>query len=300
MCQLRPVDTLEVVPPLLRQMRSPADTATDKHARGHVLVVGGSRETPGGVLLAGIASLRVGAGQVQLATANSVAAALAIAVPEARVIGLQETDTGAVCGRAAAVLAAEANETDAIVIGTSALDPEESGSLLCGLLPLTGPTTTVIVDAAALAVLAQAPQVLRDVSERAVVMPNPREMAQMLSCDVNDVDCDPVGALDEAVSRFGVVVTLRGVETWTSAPGRPRYRDRSGHPALGTAGSGDVLAGAMAGIAARGADPLCATLWAVHCHGRAGEAAAARGPGVGVLARELLPELPYMLRSLDA
>jgi hydroxyethylthiazole kinase-like uncharacterized protein yjeF len=272
----------------------------DKHARGQVLVVGGSRETPGGVLLAGVASLRVGAGRLQIATAASIGAALAIAVPEARVMGLPENPRGAVCASAADTLAIEAHRADALLVGTGALDADETGRLLCTLLPLVGPTTTVIVDAAGLRILAQEPTLLRSVATRAIVMPNPREMAGLLSCDVESVDGDPLGALDEAVTRFGVVVTLRGAETWTSAPGELRYRDRSGHAALGTAGSGDVLAGALAGLAARGADPLRATLWAVHCHGIAGEAAAGRGPGIGLLARELLTELPYVLRSLES
>ncbi|MEO8694605.1 MAG: ADP/ATP-dependent (S)-NAD(P)H-hydrate dehydratase [Acidimicrobiales bacterium] len=238
-------------------------STADKHARGQVLVVGGSRETPGGVLLAGIAALRVGAGRLQLATADSVARELAIAVPEARVIGLLENNSGTVFGSAANAVSAETEGADAVLVGTGALDADETGELLCGLLQYVGDTTTIIIDAAGLGFLAQ-------------------ESAMLL--------------------RFSgrTVVTLRSVETWTSAPGESRFRDRSGHAALGTAGSGDVLAGALTGLAARGADPLRATLWAVHCHGLAGEAAAGRGPGIGLLARELLAELPYVLRSLEA
>lgn len=157
----------------------------------------------------------------------------------------------------------------------------------------------MIVDAAALSGLARDPSLLVPLQGRAIVMPNPAEMAALLGWERRLVECDPERALDEAVKRFGVVVTLRAAETWTSAPGAARYRDRSGHPALGTAGSGDVLAGALAGFAARGADPLHATIWAAHAHGLAGEAAAGRGPGVGLLARELLGELPFVLRSLD-
>jgi NAD(P)H-hydrate repair Nnr-like enzyme with NAD(P)H-hydrate dehydratase domain len=194
----------------------------------------------------------------------------------------------------------EAGRADAILIGTGALDGDETGTLLCGLLCLVGDTTTVVIDAAGLGILAQEPALLRRVAERTIVMPNPREMAGLLACDVETVDSDPVAALSEAILRLGVIVTLRGAETWTSAPGAPRYRDRSGHAALGTAGSGDVLAGALTGLAARGADPLRATLWAVHCHGIAGETAAGRGPGIGLLARELLTELPYALRSLES
>lgn len=301
MYPLRPVEAVEVVPPLLRDLPLPAVGSTaDKHARGQVLVIGGSRETPGGVLLAGIAALRVGAGRLQLATAASVSTALAIAVPEARVIGLAENSAGAVCGSEANALAVEANGADALLIGTGALDADETGELLCGVLRFVGDTTTVVIDAAGLGILAQQPTLLRRVADRTIVMPNQREMAGLLGCTVEAVEADPVAALDEAVLRLGVIVTLRGAETWTSAPGAQRFRDRSGHAALGTAGSGDVLAGALTGLSARGTDPLRATLWAVHCHGLAGEAGAGRGPGVGLLARELLDELPYVLRSLEA
>src|SRR5687768_4715872 len=161
MCHLPPVDIYEVVPPLLRELPLPAiGSAADKHVRGQVLVVGGSRETPGGVLLAGVASLRVGAGRLQIATAASVGAALAIAVPEARVIGLTETSGGAVCGSDAVTLATEALRADALLVGTGTLDADETGRLLCALLPLVGPTTTVIVDAGALGILAQEPALL--------------------------------------------------------------------------------------------------------------------------------------------
>lgn len=297
---MRPADAYEVAPPLLREMPVPVVGATDdKNARGRVLIVGGSRETPGGVLLAGIAALRVGAGRLQIATASSAASAMAIAVPEARVIGLAETPTGSVSGSCAASLSVEAGVADALLVGTGALDVDAMGTLLRELLPHVGERTRVILDAAALGALAQEQLLLCALSDRAIIMPNPREMATLLGCDEPTVESDPVGALDEAVKRFGVVVLLRGVETWMSAPGLPRYRDRSGHAALGTAGSGDVLAGALAGLAARGADPLHASLWAVHCHGRAGEAAAGRGAGIGLLARELLDELPFVLRSLE-
>ena len=80
--------------------------------------------------------------------------------------------------------------------------------------------------------------------------------------------------------------------------GREHFIDRTGHRALGTAGSGDVLAGALTGLAVRGAEPLRATLWAVHVHGLAGEQLGRHGPGIGTLARELLDVLPGTLQSI--
>ena len=81
---------------------------------------------------------------------------------------------------------------------------------------------------------------------------------------------------------------MRGATTWIAGPTDGPFVDESGHPALGTAGSGDVLVGIVAGLAARGATPLGATLWGVHAHGRGGEALAAEHGGLGLLARDLL------------
>src|SRR5919202_5116778 len=86
-----PSDEVVITAGLLRGWPLP-DPRGDKQARGTVLVVGGSRFTPGAVLLAGVAALRAGAGRLQLAAHASTAAALSIAVPEAKVVGLPERD----------------------------------------------------------------------------------------------------------------------------------------------------------------------------------------------------------------
>jgi NAD(P)H-hydrate repair Nnr-like enzyme with NAD(P)H-hydrate dehydratase domain len=131
-------------------------------------------------------------------------------------------------------------------------------------------------------------------------MPNPHEMAGLLDQDDDEVADDPAAALATAVERLGCTVTLRGGETWSSGPGEPTYVDRSGGPGLGTSGSGDVLAGLLAGYLARGADPLGAVLWATHVHGTAGDRCAARLGELGFLARELLDEIPAAQRDLTS
>src|ERR1700712_5504674 len=96
-----------VTPELLREWRLP-DPASSKKARGQVVVIGGAARTPGGVALAGLAALRVGAGHVQLAVAASVAPSLAATFPEAGVIPLPHTDSGTIRGTAAADVCSEA------------------------------------------------------------------------------------------------------------------------------------------------------------------------------------------------
>jgi ADP-dependent NAD(P)H-hydrate dehydratase len=291
-------DPVVITPAVLRSRPLPDHRSVEtKYDRGVVVVIGGSAQTPGGVLLAGLAALRVGAGKVQLATAASAAAPLAIAVPEARVIGLPETANGSLRPAAADQLAGFVAGADAVLVGTSAFDDDATGAMLHGVLPAVR-DAVVIVDAAAIPVLADDHALLGPLGGRAIVMPNPKEMADLLGCSLDEVTADPAGQLAAAVDRLGVTVTLRGTETWTAAPGGPLFRDEAGNAGLATSGSGDVLAGAIAGLAARGADPVTATIWATHIHGVAADRCAARLGEFGYLARELLDELPLAHAAL--
>ena len=132
-------------------------------------------------------------------------------------------------------------------------------------------------------------------------MPNPSEMARLLGRDDERVaPDDAAAALDEAVERLGVVVALRGADTWIGAPDGSRFVARLGHPGLATAGSGDVLAGALAGLLARGADPVRATVWAVYAHAIAGRELTTLHAGIGLLARELPERLPRVIGEVGA
>jgi hydroxyethylthiazole kinase-like uncharacterized protein yjeF len=272
---------------------------TSKQERGQVLVIGGSAETPGAVLLAGIAALRAGAGKLQLATAGSARSALASAVPEARVLGLPEHGpSGALTRDSLDVLGPVLSEANAILVGTGTMDARATHDLLVHLVPEIG-DATLVVDAGALDGLHDEPGLLKPLGRRAVVTPNRFEMAALVGRDVDAVVDDPEGAIDEAVERLGVVVALRDADTWVAAPDSPLYLDQSGNPGLATSGSGDVFAGVLAGLLARGVDPLEATVWAVHLHRAAGDRCAARVGVLGFIARELLDELPPAMRALD-
>ena len=292
-----PGDVVVVTPAILRARPLPDHRSVrDKYDRGVVLVVGGSPETPGAVLLAGMAALRVGAGKLQMATDAGVARELGLAVPEARVIDLPPI-AGPSLDEVADRLSSVVKEADAVVVGTGALDVDSTGMLLQRIVPGFG-GGVLIADAGAIPVLGDDPGLLAPLQARAVVMPNPTEMAVLLGRPVDEVTADPAAALTDAVDRLGVTVTLRGPDTWTAAPGGPIFHDETGGPGLAMSGSGDVLAGAIAGLAARGADPLTATLWATHLHGIAAARCAARLGEFGFLARELLDELPLAQSAL--
>jgi hydroxyethylthiazole kinase-like uncharacterized protein yjeF len=270
--------------------------------------VGGSAETPGAVILAGTAALRAGAGRLQICTDPAVAAHVAVAMPEARVmawdgpgpVGHVRGDGGA-SETPEAGLASAAGRADAVVLGPGILEDERASALLHVVVRHLGPTTALLLDSAALraCVDEHLPAALAD---RAALMPNLAEAASMLAADRGAVERDPGAALDGLVAEHGCVVSLRDAETLTAAPAGPgsgrRYAERSGVPALATSGSGDVLAGIAGGLLARGADPLTALLWANHLHALAGRRGGAVA-GIGMLARELLDHLAALLGDLE-
>jgi ADP-dependent NAD(P)H-hydrate dehydratase len=120
----------------------------------------------------------------------------------------------------------------------------------------------------------------------------------MLGLDKNDVTLDPAATASRAAAEFAAVVALKGAATFIAAPEGGIYRYDGGHVGLATSGSGDALAGIIAGLAARGAEPLRAVLWGTALHGGAGNVLARRHGPIGFLARELLDEIPALMARL--
>ena len=267
----------------------------DKEARGRVLVVGGEASLPGAVILAGTAALRAGAGKLQLASVASVSTAIGVAVPEAMSIGLRETN-GAIHPSAARALREHVASTDALLIGPGTRQRRSNVWLVQSLLDL--PTEAAIVlDAAALEVLRENFGALGNHEGNTVLTPHSGEMAMMLSIKEEAVIAGAAHIAVDAAAAFGAVVALKGPTTFIASPTGELFRYESGDVGLATSGSGDTLAGIIAALLARGADPLTATLWGVHLHGEAGNALAARVGRIGYLARELLDEIPRPMRS---
>lgn len=261
--------------------------ASSKRERGDVLVVGGAAKTPGAVALTGMAVLRVGAGRLTVAVAESVAAPLAVAFPEAGVIGLPQNRSGSVTGGAASALSGSL-DVDCVVVGPGLDDADEAHELLEGLVPLMGDETRVLLDAFALGALADDADVCRPLTGRLLLTPNSTETALLLGRDPGDAADD----LAEVADRYGAVVSGSG---FVAEPGGRLRRIEAGNPGLATSGSGDVLAGAIAGLVARGADPGDGACWATWLHATAGDRLAQRIGPMGFLARELADELPRLL-----
>ncbi|MEV0565052.1 NAD(P)H-hydrate dehydratase [Dactylosporangium sp. NPDC050588] len=286
-----------ITPGLLRDWPLPgtakAGTA-GKEGRGTVLVIGGSRSTPGAVLLAGVASLRAGAGRLQLAVTEGTATALSIAVPEAAVVGLPETRSGSVAGDVPKRLLDLAAEADAVAIGPGLDDIDETATLLGAVLDAVRPDAGVVLDAYALGALSHDPRLLAGRRMRVVLTPNVTEAGYLLGRPGAAGD-DLAAVAVEVARRCSAVVTLYGT---VAAPGGGIWTEESGDAGLGTSGSGDVLAGVVAGLLARGADPEQAACWGTWAHAVSGQRLAPHHGRTGFLARELLDEVAYTLGTV--
>jgi ADP-dependent NAD(P)H-hydrate dehydratase len=281
---------LDVTPDRLREWPLPS-AGDSKYSRGQVVVVGGALRSPGAALLAGEAALRVGAGRLTLAVGSSVATHVAVVLPEAGVVPLDETVDLHVRGDALSAAETDLSGADAVLAGPGLDDADEATSLVRLLPQLVGSQTIVVLDAFALGVL---PDVRDDVSGlhgRLILTPNPGEVERLAGHSIENLETE----LRSIAKAYGAVVSCQNLivsqdsDTWFAG---------TGTAGLGTSGSGDVLAGAITGLCARGADPLQAAVWGTYLHASAGDALATSVGPIGYLARELLPELPVLLNRL--
>ncbi|MEJ8852700.1 NAD(P)H-hydrate dehydratase [Variovorax rhizosphaerae] len=263
----------------------------DKEVRGHVLVIGGSVETPGAVILAAVAALRAGAGKLSVAVPAAVAPGLAIAIPEARVIGLPLSSSGSFYARGADRLAALAGAVNAVVLGPGMLEATASLAFVRSLIPLFQ-RSTVVLDAFAMGVVQQGP-----LEQPVVLTPHAGEMAKLTGLTKQAVCDDPLNAAVVAAQLWNACVVLKGACTFIAQADGTAWRHEASTPGLATSGSGDALAGLIGGLAARGLAPAVASAWGVALHARAGALLSRRHGPLGFLARELSAEFPQLIHA---
>lgn len=289
---------IELTADLLRTLPLPQPVGGSKDARGGVLVIAGSVEVPGAALLAANATIRAGAGRVQIATVQSVALHLAMAVPEAMVIGLAETPDGGIDQHSSIPrLKPKIGKVDALTIGAGMTEGEATTALAVELCRAS-PASNFVLDAAALHDLGAHAEVIRACEGRVVITPHAGEMAQLLDKSRDEIERDPFDAARSASELLGAVVVMKGAETHIVAPDGDAWLFKGGGVGLATSGSGDVLAGVITGLLARGTQPTQAALWGVFLHGEAGRRLGDREGPLGFLARDLAAEIPPLMRDL--
>ena len=269
----------------------PNPFATDsKEERGRVLVVGGSKQVPGAAWLATRAALHAGAGKLHLGTTASTAVALAARLPEVMVTGLQADGQGEIA-RLNTIIRDAAAEADGLLVGPGMAARAATARLVANLVSRA--RSSCVLDAGAICGW----KALADSNSIGLVTPHSGEMAAATGLTREEVDASPLQIAREFARAARCVVVMKGVPTFVVDPQGDALEYYVAAPGLGTSGSGDVLAGLIAGLIARGAAPKTAAAWGVWLHGESGRSLGERIGPVGYLAREISPEVPRLMKD---
>jgi NAD(P)H-hydrate epimerase len=288
----------KIDPDVLAELPLPDyDHGASKSVRGKLLLVGGSVSLPGAALLAAKAALRSGCGTVRVAAPEQVAMHLAIAVPELMVLALPGDD-GWFVPAALEAIRAQYEACQALVIGPG-LEASDASAEVVRTVVAEAPLPTV-VDAQALydwhqCDAARSGRYAAGAGPR-VFTPHPGELAAILG-DEGQPD-DRIDLARWFAAERGGTLVMKDARTLIADPEGRLFENRVGTRALGTAGSGDVLAGILGGLLAQGMTPTAAGVWAVHLHALCGVAGAREIGEDGLLATDLLDRLPLVLRDL--
>lgn len=268
---------------------------TTKNSRGRVLAIGGSAMVPGALRLTGEAALRAGAGKLQMATIATASTGLGLLVPEAGVIALSEDADGEILLGDDAALSKALDSCEALILGPGIGTTQAAAHLLRLVLHHPRDDLLLVIDALALGCAADLKTRLTAFADRLVFTPHHGEMAMMTGQDESTIAADPERIAAEVAAAYGAVIVLKGSDTVIAAPDGSLLHYGGGGTGLATAGSGDVLAGAIGGLLSRGAAPLTAAGWGVWLHGQSGRRVATTAGPLGFLARELPAEFPRLL-----
>ena len=299
----------------------PADA--HKGTFGKALIVAGSANYTGAAYLAGAGAIRVGVGLATLGVAGMLYPILAARLVETTWLLLPH-DMGALRADAAKVVLEKIEGYTALLVGPGLGQEPGTEELVHHLLvgrqaegqrarrigfateptpeasaPETPKLPPTVIDADALNALAKAENWSATLTaSSAILTPHPGEMARLLGSTTEEVQADRMATAKAAAEKFGQVVVLKGANTVIAAPDGQIAVSPFANPALATAGSGDVLAGAIVGFLAQGLSAFDAAACGVYVHGLAGERARADMGDAGVIAGDLLPQLPMAIQGI--
>ena len=270
----------------------------DKEERGRALIVAGSAEMPGVAVLCASAALRAGAGKVTIATGAQCARAVALAMPECRVIGLQENAEGGFASESVRSLEGLIEAQDALLIGPGM--QHEASVLAFTSAAMKGlKRAKLVLDAYAMGVVCERSQ--RGAPQHDILLtPHAGEFAHLTGLAKEAIAQNRASAALEAAEQWQALVALKGAVTLIATPRGRGWRHRGENVGLSASGTGDTLAGIIVGLAARGACLEQAAAWAVVLHALAAKQLESRFGPLGYLARELSAEIPPLMHALRA
>ena len=260
---------------------------------GRVLVVGGSRCLAGAPALTALAALRSGAGLVTAAIPDCATAPIAALAPEAMTLPIPSRDGHFTAAEFSKVF--DPSRYDVMAVGPGMGQSDDAAFVVQEvLIRFDG---VIVLDADALNVL---PRLRLPEGKALIATPHPGEAARLLGCSIEEVNADRMASARALVKATGAVCVLKGHETIVAPldPAAEAYVCHAGNPGMASGGSGDVLTGVVAALAAQRMSPFSAAVAGVFVHATAGDFAAQEVGLVPLIARDIISALPLAFKEL--
>jgi ADP-dependent NAD(P)H-hydrate dehydratase / NAD(P)H-hydrate epimerase len=261
---------------------------------GDTLFIAGAAGYYGAPYLAGMAHLKTGGGYTRLAAPANIVPTLAARGPEIVFLPQTETDTGSIALSNHDALVAAARSRDMVVIGPGLSLNQETARLVRRLAETV--SVPLLVDGDGLTAIGNSPEILRNRSGETVLTPHPGEISRLTGLSLDTIQNDPIGILQKTAAQLQATIVLKGAHSLIGFPDQRVFVNMTGSHAMATAGSGDVLTGAIAAMAGTGLPLDMAVCKGVALHGAAGELAAEVIGADGVTASDILDYLPDAVR----
>ena len=285
---------LEPAPQAVRLPERPADA--NKGSFGSVLVLAGSLGFTGAAYLGSMAAARAGAGKVRLICAETIYPILAGKCTEVMVMPIAEVSPGTIGHAAHELVLRQFEGMNAALIGPGLGRDRSTWRLIYELVAQV--RCPLVIDADALNALADNRRALSRLRPDRILTPHPGEMSRLSGRPVAEIQADRPAAARELAASSGAVVVLKGAHTVVAAPDGRLSEDPHEVPALATGGTGDVLSGLICGLTAQGMEPFEAAVTGVYVHAAAGRRISSRIGDSGLLASDLLQEIPLVMNQL--
>lgn len=266
-----------------------------KGSYGRLLILAGSPGMTGAAALAGEAALRGGAGLVYLGTAAELQPVLEAKLKEVIVLGFPGDGDGNLTVGGMSKILEHARSCQALALGPGLKAGLETLNLLKSLAGEI--SVPVVVDAGGVSALALEPNFLKEVNVPFILTPHPGEMARLLGGTITGVQQERWSLAARWAREWQVVLVLKGAYTVIALPGGEIYINPTGNPVLSTAGTGDLLTGLIAALAAQGLEAEKAAICGTYLHGLAADLLAARSGQRGNKAGDILDFFPAALNE---
>ena len=257
--------------------------AANKGTFGKVLVVAGSENYPGAAFLACAAGLRVGTGLVTLATKQTVKIIVSRKLPEVTFLSFKQA-------------LERVGEYDVLLVGPGLGQSNQTVKLVRQILESS--LSITVIDGDGLNILSKKGEGWKGLKGEVILTPHPGEMARLTGLSIQKIQSDRVNIAQYFAKKWKKIIVLKGANTVVASPAGELAMSPFVNPALATAGTGDVLAGILAGLIAQGLKPFNAAGVGVYIHGLVCEMVSKEMGDAGMLGGDLLPMITKVIKNL--